>query len=65
MLTLFNPRWWMLKKRFSIGHPGPFAEVNTNGYVIAIVSRGEQVWRVVKLRGNLIPRFHGINELNI
>lgn len=43
ILTLFNPRWWMLKKRFSIDHQGPFVEVNENGYLIAIVSRGEEL----------------------
>lgn len=41
--TSLDPRWWSLKKRFASKYGGPFSEINNEGYVIAIVSRGEQL----------------------
>lgn len=42
-LSVIDPRWWQLKKRFCKNFSGPLAEVNSNGYVIAVISRGEQL----------------------
>lgn len=39
--SFLDPRWWELRKRFSVEYGGPFSEVNRKGYVIAIINRGE------------------------
>jgi hypothetical protein len=42
--NLIDPRWWCLKKKFILKFSGEFSEINNeNGYVIAIVTRGEQL----------------------
>jgi hypothetical protein len=41
--ALLDPRWWALRKRFSDEYGGAYSEVNNAGYVVAIVSRGEQL----------------------
>lgn len=41
--NLLGLRYWALKRKFNSKYHGPFSELNSDGYFIAIISRGEQL----------------------
>jgi hypothetical protein len=42
-LRMLNPRWHLLKREIANQHVGPYVENNSEGYLIAIICRGEQL----------------------
>ena len=63
--NLLGLRWWALKRKFNAKYQGPFSEINSDGYFIAIVSLGEQFLYEDLIGEVLCPLFLNSKRIDI